>query len=76
MPPPEMGPGGGLHGDGQKGYRPRAGGTTRPKRVSDRATPVLAAEAIAKEQEFERIVQEIEVKTDGTIYRGKLALPW
>ena len=30
----------------------------------------------AKEQEFERIVQEIEAKTDGTIYRGKLALPW
>lgn len=30
----------------------------------------------AKEQEFERIVQEIEEKTGVVIYRGKLALPW
>jgi hypothetical protein len=30
----------------------------------------------AKEQEFERIVQEIEEKTSQTIYRGRLALPW
>ena len=32
--------------------------------------------ADAKEQEFERIVQEIEEKTSTTIYRGRLALPW
>lgn len=30
----------------------------------------------AKEQEFERIVQEIEEKTSQPIYRGRLALPW
>lgn len=30
----------------------------------------------AKEQEFERIVQEIEEKTGKEIYRGKLTLPW
>lgn len=32
--------------------------------------------ADAKEQEFERIVQEIEEKTGEPIYRGRLALPW
>ena len=32
--------------------------------------------ADAKEQEFERIVQEIEEKTSQPIYRGRLALPW
>lgn len=30
----------------------------------------------AKDQEFERIVQEIEEKTSQPIYRGRLALPW
>lgn len=30
----------------------------------------------AKDQEFERIVQEIEAKTSEPIYRGRLALPW
>ena len=30
----------------------------------------------AKDQEFERIVQEIEEKTKAPIYRGRLALPW
>ena len=30
----------------------------------------------AKDQEFERIVQEIEEKTACAIYRGRLALPW
>lgn len=30
----------------------------------------------AKDQEFERIVQEIEEKTSKVIYRGRLALPW
>ena len=30
----------------------------------------------AKEQEFERIVQEVEEKTSQPIYRGRLALPW
>lgn len=30
----------------------------------------------AKDQEFERIVQEIEEKTAQPIYRGRLALPW
>lgn len=30
----------------------------------------------AKDQEFERIVQQIEEKTSQTIYRGRLALPW
>lgn len=30
----------------------------------------------AKDQEFERIVQEIEEKTSASIYRGRLALPW
>lgn len=30
----------------------------------------------AKEQEFERIVQEIEEKTEAPIYRGRLTLPW
>ena len=30
----------------------------------------------AKDQEFERIVQEIEEKTQQPIYRGRLALPW
>jgi hypothetical protein len=30
----------------------------------------------AKEQEFERIVQDIEEKTSQPIYRGRLALPW
>lgn len=30
----------------------------------------------AKEQEYERIVQEIEEKTSQPIYRGRLALPW
>lgn len=32
--------------------------------------------ADAKEQEFERIVQEIEEKTGEAIYRGRLSLPW
>lgn len=30
----------------------------------------------AKDQEFERIVQDIEEKTSLSIYRGRLALPW
>lgn len=30
----------------------------------------------AKDQEFERIVQDIEEKTSQPIYRGRLALPW
>jgi hypothetical protein len=30
----------------------------------------------AKDQEFERIVQEVEEKTGSPIYRGRLALPW
>ena len=30
----------------------------------------------AKDQEFERIVQEIEETATVSIYRGRLALPW